>query len=299
MSGIYYTDLPDILRGAGVQVGVGSINAGWETRSRSSGGFPSVPLAVFWHHTASKTSVDNDLTWQCHTCPDKPVGNMLIDRTGKVWPVAAGASNCAGKGGPASFSRGTIPQDSGNTRGWQIEVANNGTGEQWPVAQIDAYFASSNALNARFGNDPADVITHHVWAPTRKIDPARAEAVQGPWQPASINSSGTWALDDIRYECSRRAGQGPGPQPPGDDDDMIDGIYRSNLPGATEEFVWYSGGNKYWITDDGMRDGAKALLRWFGKPEETHVVGPGQFAAQGIVLGPVPPGHDQWGNYTG
>ena len=92
---------------------------------------------------------------------DAPVGNMLFDRDGIVWPVAAGASNCAGKGGPARFSRGVIPLDQGNTHGWQIEAANNGVGEPWPQAQIDAYFAVSNALNARFGNQPGDVITHH------------------------------------------------------------------------------------------------------------------------------------------
>ena len=211
---LYYVELPDILRGAGVQVGVNSINAGWESRARSSGGFASPPLAVFWHHTASQTSVDSDLSWQCHNCPDRPVGNMLIARDGVVWPVAAGASNCAGKGGPASFSRGTIPLDSGNTRGWQIEVANNGVGEPWPVVQIDAYFASSNALNAYFGNQPTDVITHQQWAPTRKIDPATAAAVQGPWRPRSTTSSGTWSLDDIRAECQARSGHRPGPHPP-------------------------------------------------------------------------------------
>lgn len=210
---LYYVELPDILSGAGVAVGVGPVNAGWETRARSTGGFAAPPLAVFWHHTASQTAIENDLSWQCHNCPDKPVGNMTIDRNGTVWPVAAGASNCAGKGGPASFSRGTIPLDSGNTKGWNIEVANNGIGEQWPVAQIDAYFASSNALNAYFGNHPTDVITHHEWAPTRKIDPARAEAVQGPWHPRSINSSGTWDLHDIRNECLARASHAPSPGP--------------------------------------------------------------------------------------
>jgi hypothetical protein len=215
---LYYVELPDILADVGVQVGVNSINAGWETRSRSSGGFPAPPLAVFWHHTASQTSIENDLQWQCHNCPDKPVGNMTIDRNGVVWPVAAGASNCAGKGGPASFSRGTIPLDKGNTMGWNIEVANNGVGEPWPVAQIDAYFSASNALNYHFGNHPTDVITHHEWAPTRKIDPARGSAVQGPWQPRETNSSGTWDLHDIRNECLARAGHAPSPRPPEDDD---------------------------------------------------------------------------------
>lgn len=295
MAGLWYTGLPDILRDAGVVVSVGPINQGWENRSRSSGGFPSTPLAVFWHHTASKTTVDNDLTWQCHTCPDKPVGNMLIDRTGTVWPVAAGASNCAGKGGPATFSRGTIPADTGNTRGWQIEVANNGVGEPWPVVQIDAYFAASNALNAYFGNSPGDVITHHAWAPTRKIDPARADAVQGPWHPDSINTSGTWALDDIRAECLQRAQQAPPTPNPGDDDDMLKGIYQSNGPAL---YVCYSSGTKLFITDDGMWSGAIDLCHKAGLPADPVKVEPGEFAAMGIVSGPRPANTDEWGNYV-
>jgi len=204
MSGLYY-DLVAILRGAGCTVKENSTTAGWQTRARSSGGFPAAPLATFWHHTASSTGPENDLSWQIVGCDDAPVGNLLLDRDGVYWPVAGGASNCAGKGGPATFSRGTVPQDSGNTRGFQIEVANNGLGEAWPQAQIDAYFTGSNALNAHVGNQPTDVITHNAWAPTRKIDPATADAVQGPWKPRSCTSSGTWDLDDIRAECARRA----------------------------------------------------------------------------------------------
>jgi len=218
MSGIYYVELADLLSSAGLRVGVNDQNRGWETRARSSGGFPSPPLCVFWHHTASQTSIENDLAWQCHGCDDAPVGNMTIDREGTVWPVAAGASNCAGKGGPATFSRGTIPADSGNTRGFNIEVANNGVGEAWPVAQIDSYFLTSNTLNAYVGNQPDDVISHALgtgngWT-DRKIDPAKSGSVQGPWRPGGCNgSSDTWVLDDIRAECRRRAGD-PGPIPP-------------------------------------------------------------------------------------
>jgi N-acetylmuramoyl-L-alanine amidase len=231
MTGIYYPEMLDVLRAAGCRVAENSITDGWQTRARSSGGFPSPPLAVFWHHTASSTTPANDLSWQIDGCDDAPVGNLLLDRDGVFWPVAAGASNCAGKGGPASFSRGTIPADSGNTRGWQIEVANNGVGEPWPQVQIDAYFAGSNALNAHVGNRPNDVITHAEWAPTRKIDPATAAAVQGSWRPVPVTSSGTWDLDDIRDECNRRASAtpdpGPDPTPPPDpgDDDMPKIIY--------------------------------------------------------------------------
>lgn len=76
---------------------------------------------------------------------------------------------------------------------------------------------------------------------------------------------------------------------------MIDGIYQSNGPAI---YVWYSGGNKYWITDDGMWDGAIALCRAFGRSPDAHVVSPGQFAAMGLVIGPRPDGTDEWGNYV-
>ena len=224
MTGIYYPDLLDVLADAGCRVAeIPGLTDGWQTRARSSGGFPSPPLGVWWHHTASSTTPANDLAWQIRNCPDAPVGNLLLARDGTFYPVAAGASNCAGKGGPWTFSRGTVPADQGNTRGWQIEAANNGVGEAWPTVQIDAYFAGSNALNARVGNQPTDVISHQAWAPTRKIDPATAAAVQGPWRPRSCTSSGTWHLDDIRAECLRRA---TADDPEGDDvtDDDIQRI---------------------------------------------------------------------------
>lgn len=215
MSGIYYADMLAVLSSAGCSVSENDITAGWQSRARSSGGFPSPPLAVFMHHTASSTTPANDLAYMIDGSPDAPVGNVLLDRTGTYWPVAAGASNCAGKGGPSTFSRGTIPLDSGNTRGFQIEAANNGVGEQWPKVQVDAFIAGANALNAHFGNLPTDVITHALGSgdgyTDRKIDPATAASVEGSWRPASANNSGTWLLVDVRAECSRRAGSSPPP----------------------------------------------------------------------------------------
>jgi hypothetical protein len=219
VTGIYYPEMLDVLAAAGCRVAeIPGLTDGWQTRARSSGGFPAPPLGVWWHHTASSTSPYSDLSWQIHGCDDAPVGNLLLDRDGIFYPVAAGASNCAGKGGPWIFSRGTCPADAGNTRGWQLEVANDGLGEPWPTAQVDAYFAGSNALNAHVGNAPTDVITHAAWAPSRKIDPATADAVQGPWRPRSSTSSGTWDLDDIAAECARRATAPPTPEP--EDDEM-------------------------------------------------------------------------------
>jgi hypothetical protein len=254
---IYYTTIDQVLRAAGCRVDELSNNAGWQRRARSSGGFASPPLGVQWHHTASRTAPANDLQWQCHSCPDRPVGNMLIDRDGIIYVVAAGAANTAGKGGPVTMSRGIVPVDGGNTRTWAIEVANNGVGEAWPQAQVDAYFRASNALNAHFGNRPTDVFTHALgtgngWT-NRKIDPATAGAVQGPWKPRSVNGSGTWSLDDIRAECTRRAGSSPGPTPPTPGgDDVIPQVMKGD------------GSDSYWAWDGVVCNGIPSLewVQW-------------------------------------
>lgn len=227
MSGqnIYYTDMVAAAKAGGVPVRENAITDGWQERARSSGGYPEPPKGVWWHHTASDTTPENDLTYMIDTCDDAPVGSWLVDREGWAYPIAAGASNCAGKGGPATFSRGVVPQDQGNTGGWQIEIANNGLGEPYSEAQLNTVFALSNVLNALAGNQATDVITHALGAgdgyTDRKIDPATAAAVQGPWDPRSTNSSGTWSLADLRAECARRAGTSPGPNPPPLEDDDI------------------------------------------------------------------------------
>jgi hypothetical protein len=225
VTGIHLVDMLDVLRAAGCAVAENGTTDGWQTRARSSGGFPEMPLGIQWHHTASSTSPANDLSWMIDGSDDAPIGNVLLDRQGIFWPVAAGASNTAGKGGPVTMSRGTVPVDSGNSRTFAIEAANNGVGEPWPSIQIDAYFAGSNALNASFGNQPTDVFTHSLGAgdgwTDRKIDPATAAAVQGPWQPTSATSSGTWSLADIQAECARRATNG--------DDDMTDNQFNQMM----------------------------------------------------------------------
>ena len=250
MGSLYY-DLATILRNAGCTVNVNEWNAGWERRARSSGGFSSPPLCVFWHHTASSTSVQNDLNYMIYGNQDAPVGNLLIDREGGCWPIAGGASNCAGKGNAMTFSRGTGAKDSGNTWGFQIEVQNNGVGEAWSEATVDAFFRASNALNAAVGNQPTDVTTHALGDGTgytdRKIDPAVASAVQGDlWWPDAVNGSGTWSLPQIREECAKRAGA-PVPVPP--DPTPPDPTPPSSWPASLTSTlpVLYQGVDNYWM----------------------------------------------------
>ena len=249
MGDYYVDDLLDVLSSAGVPVGLSSTNAGWERRSRSSGGFDGPPLACVWHHTASSASVDSDLGYMINGSADAPVGNILVDRVGVMWPVAAGAANTQGKGGPAYFSRGACPVDKGNATLWAFEIACNGVGEPYSQDTIDNTFAASNALNAHWGNIPEDVITHAAYT-TRKIDPATATAVQGPWRPGSVNSSGTWNVTDLKNECRRRAGTLPPPTTPTGVIDMyVIAVERQGWPTAVDLLVsdegthWNANGN--------------------------------------------------------
>jgi hypothetical protein len=247
MGDYYVDDLLDILSAAGVPFGLSPINAGWERRSRSSGGFDAAPLGCVWHHTASSASVDSDLSYMINS-EDGPVGNVLVDRVGIMWPVAAGAANTQGKGGPSYFSRGVCPVDKGNTTLWAFEIACNGVGEPYSQDTIDSTFAASNALNAVFGNIPEDVQTHASYT-TRKIDPATAAAVQGPWRPHAVNSSGTWDVTDLKNECRRRAGTPPPPTTGKDVDMYVIAVERQGWPTPVDLLVsdegthWNANGN--------------------------------------------------------
>jgi hypothetical protein len=212
MGSRYLTELADWCRAAGLHVHEVD---GWESRARSSGGYESGrPWAIMWHHTASSTSPQNDVNYMCYGSPDAPIANILLDRDGHVWVCAAGATNTNGKGGPTGFSKGNVPKDSMNTYAVGIEAANNGLGEPWPKVQIDAFFLLNNTLASHLGLNPEDCCTHQFYAPDRKIDPATASAVQGPWQPGSVTSSGTWSLPDIEAEALSRAGAEPPPVDP-------------------------------------------------------------------------------------
>ena len=207
----YLEQLANVLRTAGCTV---VELAGWQTRGRSNNAkyADGRPWCVMWHHTASSGDGAADADYCTFSHPDAPICNLVIGRDGVVYVCAAGPTNTNGKGGPLTFSRGTVPVDSMNTYAVGIEISNTGTGQNYPTAQIDACFKASNAITAAYGLHPDDVAGHFDYAPGRKIDPATAAAVQGAWRPSSASSSGTWDLFDLRAECLRRAT--PTPEPP-------------------------------------------------------------------------------------
>lgn len=246
MGNRYLLELADVARAAGLSVVEVD---GWEVRARSSGGFDGDrPWCVMWHHTASDTTPDNDVNYIVAGSPDAPLANLYLAHDGIVYVCAAGATNTNGKGGPLTVSRGVIPADSMNTYGVGIEAANNGVGQTWPQVQIDAYFVLSGALTFALGLDPDDLCTHAEWAPGRKIDPATAGAVVGPWRPAAINANGTWSVDDVRLEAIDRSGPvPPGPDPGGDElmftmFDMMGNTYGGYMDsnGIFAQVTWLS-----------------------------------------------------------
>jgi N-acetyl-anhydromuramyl-L-alanine amidase AmpD len=165
---IWLRDLPTALK----SLGNVTLFKGWETRSRSSGGYNKL-MGIVVHHTASSTSTYNDTTYMWINSPTKPVGALYLARNGEVVIGAAGATNCAGRGGPYTTSKGTIAKDTANSNTISIEAGNAGTGEPWPKVQQDTYVALVAALCSHYKLDPSrDVMAHHEWAPDRKIDPA-------------------------------------------------------------------------------------------------------------------------------
>ena len=205
MGNYWLHDIGDALQGLPV-----SYYEGWETRSRSSGGFDKI-LSVGIHHTASQTSPESDMNYMWNGSPDRPVGNIYLARDGKITVGTAGASNTMGKGGPLTCSKGGIPLDSGNKFMIAIEAANNGVGEAWPKAQTDNYIKLVKQLCAFYKLDVnRDVYGHFDYCapscPGRKIDPA------GPSPFGSVNPSGTWNIGTFRSAVTGTAP--PKPKPP-------------------------------------------------------------------------------------
>lgn len=170
MGKLWLGSLPQVLADAGLDV---LTYAGWETRSRSTGGYEKL-LGIQVHHTASRTTPARDMEWMWRNAPAKPIGALYLDRSG-TWTVgAAGATNTSGRGGPMVASNGTVPKNQGNLYWLSIEAANDGRGERWPDAQLWSYVIGVAALCRAYGLNPhvrGDVHGHFEWTP-RKVDPA-------------------------------------------------------------------------------------------------------------------------------
>jgi len=231
MSGqIWLLDLPDACRSGGLDV---DVYDGWETRSRSSGGYDDL-LGVGYHHDASSTTSSemSGCDWGWKNSDDRPIGCMRLWRNGHLIVGAAGATNTMGKGAPLTTSTGkVVPQDRGNQNLIAIEAANNGVGEPWPAVQVDAYIALVAALCDWYGFDPLwDIWGHFDYCapscPGRKIDAAGPT----PSRPQLGGTSGanTWSLQGFRNAVADWSPSTPTPEPePSEEDDHM--LYLGRL----------------------------------------------------------------------
>lgn len=143
---------------------------GWRTRHRP---YNFYPKGVIAHHTASNKDAGNFASEGIVTSGRSdlpgPLCQFLLGRDGTVKVIAAGYANHAGYGGPHAG----IPENMGNTYTYGIEAENNGIGEPWSLAQVNAYYRLCAALLDWMGiKDVERVFGHKEWAPGRKIDPA-------------------------------------------------------------------------------------------------------------------------------
>lgn len=230
---IWLLDLPDACRSGGLDV---TTFDGWETRSRSSGGYDDL-LGIGYHHDASPTTVSeaNVDRYGWVNADAKPIGAMRLHRDGTLVVGAAGSTNTMGRGGPLTVSKGIIPKDRGNQTMIAIEAGNNGIGEPWSKTMVDAYVALVAALCKWYGLDPArDIFGHYDYVlppPTtgRKIDPAGPT----PSRPAlgGVTGAKTWSLGGFRdavkaWTPPQPPEPEPEPEPPGDDDVTDEDIER-------------------------------------------------------------------------
>lgn len=267
---------------------------GWQTRSRSSGDFVDV-MGVGIHHTASSTTAARDETWCITNSPDRPIGNGLLRRDGvfRLWSVRA--TNTQGRGGPYLTSRGVIPLNSGNTRMFSIEAANNGVGEPWTPEMLAAYpricAAVIDCVNETTPGRPltaGDVIAHFEWAPGRKFDPA------GP-SPYAFGK-GLWDMDLFRRDVFTELHPPPPPPDPVEDFDVLKALVQMDNNPAV--FGQFSGGYKVWYPSWEAVTAAAALARLDGRVLKVQTFKDrDMFTAFGPVLGPVPDGADLYGMY--
>jgi len=162
-------NLPEILRSYGLKV---VVSPGWYERGRpeSTGDFD--PVGVLCHHTATTKSVPTsnvvNLLAKGRADLPGPLSQTGLDRDGTVYLIAAGRCNHAG----VAKMAGTVAGGDGNALYIGIEAFNDGRGEPWPKAQMDAYVLLCAVLSVEVTeNSHKTVNGHKETSVTGKIDP--------------------------------------------------------------------------------------------------------------------------------
>ena len=298
------TWLVDGLRNQGARIAVYSSN--WA----SVGGELAACRCWFIHHTASGPSWDGkqDLDFIYSTGPLRPEYNCYIQRDGLITVGAGGRTNHGGKGGdypvghPDYKFRGRksipwIPYGSVNIYSVSCCMGNNGVGEPYTQAQMDAVLMFCRAVNAGAGCQNGNGLAHFEWT-TRKIDPAG----NSRW----ATGGNMWDMNAFRASVGASQPQPAPPQPwvpgqPGGWDEQVprvgpfliqgkgtDGSYPGAVyatDGIMMEYRWMPTGTalegyRWWMKQAGYK-----------APElepNAPVQGVDELAAFGVLIGPKP-----------
>lgn len=132
------------------------------------GGAGFSPKGVMLHHTATGANWPKDRLTRLlvEGRPDLkgPLCNLQLERDGTFVVIAAGRANHAGPGRWETVT-------NGNSTFIGIEAANDGVGEPWPQAQIEALGVATAAMLRVMQAPIGMVVGHKEWAPNRKVDP--------------------------------------------------------------------------------------------------------------------------------
>lgn len=214
--------LPSVLRAAGLRVVEVD---GWAIRGKEMDAIEGIVN----HHTASPTAstlnTNLSVVINGNSIAPGPIAQVLLWRDGTCYIIASGKANHAGAGGPWGWLPLSPPGQLSiaNARTIGIEAVNNGTGEPWAPAMIDAYLALDAAILKQIGRPASRVLTHHEWAPTRKIDPAGPTGGRVAMLPGLSTWSGdAWrALIAAKMQTPAPPTPTPTPQPPEEDEMKI------------------------------------------------------------------------------
>lgn len=156
--------LPDYAASYGVRI---EEIYGWQTLGAET----FHPDVVIAHHTASGGSGAVPSLGICRNGRGKPgtsgylpgpLCQWLLGRDAVARLIACGRANHAGSGSWKGFS--------GNSNAIGIEAENNGRGEQWSNAVLDAYYALVAAMLDGINREESHSCGHKEWT-SRKIDP--------------------------------------------------------------------------------------------------------------------------------
>lgn len=203
--------LADVLRGAGLNV---VEQPGWQTKGKELDAIEGLVC----HHTASpptSTLATNlYVVTNGNAVAPGPIAQVMLWRNGTFYVIASGKANHAGAGGPWGWLPKSPPGQLSvaNARTIGIEAVNSGVGEPWSAEMVAAYEIGAAAILRHIGVGVDRMLTHHEWAPTRKIDPA------GPTggRVATLPGSQTWDGNAWRALVGRWLQPGPPDPPPVD-----------------------------------------------------------------------------------